>query len=328
MNKKVSIFAIVTSVLALVQLAEAQQGKVWRIGFLDTSLATSTADGIDPRITAFRAGLRELGYQEGKNLTIDFRNAEERFERLPALAAELVGLKPDVIATHGMAIRAAKNATVTIPIVMCMVGDAVATGLVASLARPGGNVTGSTYFGLELQGKRIELLKEIFPRAKRFAFLMNPDNPMSAPGYAAAEDAAKLLKVELQQFAMRGPAEFDSVFSAMVKARIDAVVVLEDRVFAAHAKTIAELAAKHRLPLASAPWIVEGGGLVGYGPNLLEMFHRAAYFVDRIFKGAKPADMPVERSTKFEFVINLKTAKQLGLTIPQSVLYRADRVIK
>jgi putative ABC transport system substrate-binding protein len=312
-------------ILASVQLAEAQQGKVWRIGFLEPSSAAGTAS----RIEALRAGLRELGYLEGKNLTIDFRWAEGRYERLPGLAAELVDLKPDVIATHGGAgILTAKNATATIPIVMCMVGDAVVTGLVASLARPGGNVTGSTFFGLELQGKRIELLKEIFPRAKRFAFLMNPDDPMSAPGYAAAEGAAKLLKVELQQFAMRGPAEFENAFSAMVKARVDAMVVAEDRVFATHAKTIAELAAKHRLPMASGTLYAEAGSLVGYGPNMLEMFRRAAYFMDRIFKGAKPADLPVERSTRFELVINLKTAKQLGLTIPQSVLYRADRVIK
>lgn len=302
-----------------------QQAKVRRIGFLSPVSAAGGAS----RVEALRAGLRELGYVEGKNIAIEFRWAEERNERLPGLAGELARLKPDVIVTHGTpGVRAAKDATATIPIVMSAVGDAVVTGLVASLARPGGNVTGSTFFSLELYGKRIELLKEIFPRAKRFAFLVNPDNPSSAPTYAAAEDAAKLLKVELQRFAVRGPGEFDSAFSAMAKTRVDAVVVQEDPLLVTHARTIAQLAAKRRLPAASGPGLAEAGGLLGYGPNLLEMFRRAAYFVDRILKGATPGDLPVERPTRFELVINAKAAGQIGVTIPARVLARADRVIE
>ncbi len=318
------LFAMGAGALAapLASIAQ-QQVKVWRIGFL------SPASGGERRVEALRAGLRELGYVEGKNIAIEFRGAEDRYERLPGLASELARLKPDVIVTYGAAgVRAAKDATAAIPIVMGVVGDAVAVGLVASLARPGGNVTGTTFFSLELYGKRIELLKEIFPRAKRFAFLLNPDNPSSAPTYAATESTAKLLKVELHQFAARGPGEFDSVFSAMVKSRVDAVAIQEDSVFINNAKAIAELAARRRLPVASGPQLAEAGGLVGYGPNLLEMIRRAAYFVDRILKGAKPGDLPVERPTRFELVINTKVARQIGVTIPAKVLVRADRVIE
>jgi putative ABC transport system substrate-binding protein len=312
--------------LATLPALAQQQNRVWRIGFLGQPAAAGIAD----RIEALRAGLREFGYVEGKNLTIDFRWAEDRYERLPALAGELVPLKPDVIVTHGAAgVRAAKNATATIPIVMANVGDPVAVGLVASLARPGGNVTGSSFFNLELYEKQIELLREIFPRAKRFAFLVNPDNPSSAPAYAAAEAAAKLLKVELQRFAVRGPAEFDSAFAAMVKTRVDAVTVQADSVFVTHASTIAEVGVKRRLPVASSGReLVEAGGLLAYGHSVPDLFRRAGYFVDRIFKGTKPADLPVERPTRFELLVNMKTAKALGIKIPQSFLVRVDRVIE
>ncbi|MBI2318241.1 MAG: ABC transporter substrate-binding protein [Betaproteobacteria bacterium] len=310
---------------AAVPCLAQQQAKVWRIGFLGQSSAAGSAD----RVEAFRAGLREFGYLEGKSLNIEFRWAEDRYEQLPALAAELARLKPDVIVTHGAAgVRAAKSATTAIPVVMANVGDPVATGLVASLAQPGGNVTGSTFFTLEIYGKQIELLKEIFPRARRFAFLMNPDNPSTAPTYSATEAAAKLLKVDLQQFATRGPGEFESAFSAMLKTRVDAVVVTNDSLFTAHATTIAELAAKRRLPVASGRDLAEAGCLLGYGHNVLDSFRRAGYFVDRILKGAKPADLPVERPTRFELVINAKAAKQIGVTIPPKVLARADRVIE
>ena len=273
--------------------------------------------------------MREFGYLEGSSLEIEFRWADDKYDRLPALATELVRLGPAVIVTHGAAgVRAAKGATSTIPVVMANVGDPVATGLVASLARPGGNVTGSSFFNLEIYGKQIELLKEIFPRARRFAFLMNPDNPSSAPTYSTTEGAAKLLKVELHRFTTRGPAEFDGAFSAMVKARVDAVVVQNDAVLTTHAGSIAELAAKRRLPVASGRELTEAGRLLGYGHSVPDSFRRAGYFVDRILKGAKPADLPVERPTKFELVINARAAKQISVTIPALMLARADRVIE
>lgn len=309
---------------ALPSLAQ-QPGKVWRIGFL----SPASAAGAKSRVEAFRAGLRELGYVEGRNIAIEFRFAEGRFERLPGLAGELARLKVDVVVTHGAAgARAAKDATATIPIVMSAVGDALAAGVVASLARPGANITGLTFFAFDLYAKRIELLTEIFPRAKRFALLVNPDNPSSAPAFAATVHAVKPLKVELQQFAARGPAEFDSAFLAMAKRRIEAVVVQEDPLFVTNVEAIAELAAKRRLPVASGPGLAEAGGLVGYGPNLLEMFRRAGYFVDRIFKGAKPGGLPIERPTRFELVINANAAKRIGATIPAKVLARADRGIE
>jgi putative ABC transport system substrate-binding protein len=324
-NRRRLLIALGMGMFAGAMPCFAQQARVWHVGFL----GQSSAIGSSERIKAFRAGLRELGYLEGKNIVIEYRWADDRYEQLPALAGELARLKPDIIVTHGAAgVRAAKNATAAIPIVMANVGDPVTVGLVASLARPGGNVTGSSFFNLELYGKQIELLKEVFPRAKRFAFLVNQDNPSSGPAYAAAEGAAKLLKVELQRFATRGPDEFDSALSAMVNTRIDAVVVQNDAVLTTHAKTIAELAVKRRLPVASGRELAEAGGMVGYGQNISEMFRRAAYFVDRILKGAKPADLPVERPTRFELVVNMKTAKALGIKIPQSILLRADRVIE
>ncbi len=303
-----------------------QKGKVWRIGFLGLTTASSTAS----RVEALRAGLRDLGYVEGKNIVIEFRWAEDKYDRLPELAAELVRLKVDVIVTAGtVGIRAAKSATTTIPIVMASIGDPVALGLVASLARPGGNVTGMAGFSPEVAAKRLELLMDAFPRTKQVAVLFNPDNPsfvrVTLP---AMEAAAKSLKLELHQFGVRGPGDYDSAFAAMAKRRVDAVVVLDDGALVANFGPIVKLAAKMRLPSIGLPEFAEAGGLMAYGPSRLASVRRAAYFVDRIFKGAKPADLPVEQATRFETLLNQKTAKALGLQFPQAVLARADRVIE
>jgi putative ABC transport system substrate-binding protein len=267
---------------------------------------------------------------EGKNIVIEFRWAEGKYERLPELAAELVRLKVEVIVTAGPpGILAAKSATTTIPIVMAQSADPVALGFVASLARPGGNITGMASFGPEGAAKRLELLKDAFPRTRQVAVLLNPDNRGNIKlAFPAMEATAKSLKLELHQFGVRGPGEFDSAFAAMAKRRVDAVVILDDGVLVAHFGAIAKLAAKMRLPSIGLPEFAEAGGLMAYGANRRELFRRAAYFVDRIFKGAKPADLPVEQATRFETVVNLKTAKALGITIPQSFLLRTDRVIE
>ena len=326
-NRRKLIVALGAGALAapLGSLAQ-QKGKVWRIGFL----GAATASGSARRVEALRAGVRDLGYVEGKNIVIEFRWAEGNYERLPQLAAELVRLKVDVLVTAGTpSILAAKSATTTIPIVMASGGDPVATGLVTSLARPGGNVTGMAGFSPELMVKRLELLKDVFPRARQVAVLFNPDNPshirISLP---AMEAAAKSLKLELHQFGARGPSEFESAFAAMAKRRVDAVVTSQDSMRTDNAGAIANLAAKMRLPSVGFPEFAEAGGLMAYGVNRVEFFRRAAYFVDRILKGARPGDLPVEQATRFETVLNLKSAKALGLQFPQAVLARADRVIE
>jgi putative ABC transport system substrate-binding protein len=303
-----------------------QKGKVWRIGFL----GATSASGLAGRVDALRAGLRDLGYVEGKNIAIEFRWAEEKYERLPQLAAELVRLKVDVIVSHGGAgTLAAKSATTIIPIVMASSGDPVALGLVASLARPGGNVTGMAGFGSEGTAKRLELLRDAFPRTRQVAVLLNPDNPGNIKNVIPAmETAAKSLKLELQQFPVRGPGEFESAFAAMAKRRVDAVVTTDDGVFIVNAGAIAKLAARMRLPSIGLPEFAEAGGLMAYGADRRELFRRSAYFVDRVFKGAKPGDLPVEQATRFETVLNQKTAKALGLQFPERVLARADRVIE
>ncbi len=321
------IVALGACVLAAPLAAFAQQqGKVWRIGFL----GTASASGFARRVEALKAGLRDLGYVEGKNLVIEFRWAEEKYERLPELAAELVRLKVDVIVTHGpIGSPAAKNATTTIPIVVTAVPDPVALGLVASLARPGGNVTGMASLSPEVAAKRLELLKDAFPRIRRVAVLLNPDSPSaSGPYFRPMEATAASLKLELHQFGARGPGEFESAFAAMAKRRVDAVVVLDDGMLAANVGAIAKLAAKMRLPSIGLGEFAEAGGLMAYGVNRLESFRRAATFVDKILKGAKPADLPVEQPTRFETVLNLKTAKALGIKISNSILVRADRVIE
>ncbi len=319
--------AVALALVALPFAARAQPPttKVRRIGFLGVASAAITAS----RVEAFRAGLREMGYAEGKNLFIEFRWADGNYDRLPVLAAELVRLKIDVLVTAGSpGTLAAKRATTTIPIVMAVTGDAVSAGLVASLAQPGGNVTGSTVFGPEHNVKRLEQLKEVMPRLARAAFLFNPDNPSSVTENRDIESAAKSMKLEISYFEARKPAEFDAAFKAMAKRQAGAVVVTDDAMLNSHSKRIAEIAGKRRLPSAGNTDLAEAGGLIGYGVNVPAMFRRAAYFVDRILKGAKPADLPVERATKFELVINLKTARAFGLTIPPSLLRRADQVIE
>jgi len=305
---------------------EAQQaGRVYRIGFL----GATSASGYAPQVQAFRRGLRDLGYVEGKNLVIDFRWAEGNYARLPELAAELVLLKPDVLVTHAPAgTLAAKQATATIPIVMGVVGDAVAMGLVESLARPGGNVTGSSFFFPELNAKRLEVLKEALPRLSRVGVLLNPDNPANVATLRAMEEAARSVKIQLHAVEVRSPAEFEGAFATMVKGRAGALAVYDDAMLIAEAARIADLARKSRLPTIGFIEYAKAGGLLAFGVNFPDLWRRAAGFVDKILKGAKPADLPVEQPTKFELVINLKTAKALGLKIPQSVLIRADEVIE
>jgi putative ABC transport system substrate-binding protein len=302
-----------------------QQGKVPRIGFL----ISETLSGQASRVEALRAGLRDLGYVENKNIAIELRPADGDYDRLPELAAELVRLKVDVlVAFGGKAVLAAKRATTTIPIVVPASGDPIAVGLTSSLARPSGNITGSAMFSLETSAKRMELLRETIPRVTRVAALLNPANGSSGPALQAMRAAAKSLKLELQPFEARSPKEFGSIFSAMAKGHIDAIVVQQDTLFRVHASEIAHLAAKQRLPSVGNKEFAEAGGLIGYGVNDSELYRRGAYFVDRVLKGAKPGDLPIERPTRFELVVNLKTAKALGITIPQSILVRTDRVIE
>ena len=290
-------------------------GKVARIGFLGSATAVGSAKSVE----ALRLGLRDLGYVEGKNIVIEFQWAEGRYERLPALLAELIRRNVDVLVVHGTpGTRAAKQATTKIPIVVAIVGDALASGIVTSLARPEANLTGSTYFLTELNVKRLELLKDVFPYVARVAALSNPDNPVSESIIPAMTAAATPLKIELELAKTQGPTEFDGAFAAMAKSCVDAVVVTQDGEFAASFKTIATLAARIKLPSIGSKEYAEAGGLIGYGVNLLSLYRRAAYFVDLILKGARPADLPVEQPTKFELVINLKTAKALGLDVSAS----------
>lgn len=313
------------SLTALTETLAQQQGKVRRIGFL----GAISASGYASQVEGFRSGLRDFGYVEGKNLVVEYRWAEGQYERLPELAAELIRSRVEVIVTHGTpGTRAAKQATTTIPIVMALVADPVATGIVASFARPGGNITGSTFSSPELNAKRLDLLKEVMPQITQAAIILNPNNPLVPTNIKETEVVAKALKVGLQRFEVRGPDEFEAAISSVAKARINAVVVFEDPVLIANVARIAVLATKQRLAAAGNREFAEAGGLIGYGVNFPAIFRRAAYFVDKILKGAKPADLPVERPTKFDLVVNLKTAKAIGLTIPQSLLGRADEVIR
>jgi putative ABC transport system substrate-binding protein len=311
---------------ALCFSAQAQQGKIPRIGYLSTvSLSVNAA-----RIEALLQGLRELGYVEGKNVVIEWRSAEGKLDRLPSLAAELVRLKVDVIvAAAPPPTRAAKKATATIPIVMAFADDPVGSEFVASLARPGGNVTGLSSLAPEISGKQLELLKEIIPRLSRVAVLGTSTVPQYAQVVKEIELAANAFGVKVQYIDVLNAKGIETAFRAANKAHADAVVVLGSPILNSQRTQIVELAAKSRLPATySRPEYVEVGGLMTYGVKITDLFHRAAIYVDRILKGAKPADLPVEQPTKFELVINLKTAKQIGLTIPPNVLARADRVIR
>jgi putative ABC transport system substrate-binding protein len=322
--------AIVAVALALasVGLAEAQQPKkVPRIGYLEFG---SAAPGT-PLLAAFRQGLREIGWIEGHNIAIEVRYAEGKHDRLPELAADLVRLQVNLIfASTTPAALAAKQATTTIPIVIGFVADPVGSGLVASLARPGGNITGWTHLaGLELNAKRLEVLKDAAPRATRIGALWNPANPVHRPGLKELEVAALTLKVQLHPVGVQDPNEIESAFSVLAQKHVEALTVFPDGMFFAERRRIIDLAAKSRLPaMYGITDLVEPGGLMAYGVNLLDLYRRGASYVDKILKGAKPADLPVEQPTKFEFIINLKAAKQIGLTIPQNVLARADKIIK
>ena len=323
----VRVLAIFVTLATGGVVAEAQQPtKVFRIGFLNAgSPATSPA-----REAAFRQGLRELGYVEGKSIVIDHRYAEGKFDRLPTLAAELVRLKVDVIVTGGgISTRSAKDATVTIPIVMTQDIDPVGNGFIASLARPGGNITGLSTLAPEISGKQMELLKEIVPKFARVAVLGTTTNPGTAQALKETELAAGAFKVQLQYLDVLGPKDVDTGFQTASKAHADAVLILISSVLNTHRASVVNLAVKSRLPaIYPFPEFVEAGGLISYGVSFADLWRRAATYVDKILKGAKPADLPVEQPKKFEFIINLKAAKQIGLTVPPNVLARADRVIR
>jgi putative ABC transport system substrate-binding protein len=308
--------------------AEAQQPKkVPRIGYLTVASRTGSAHLTE----ALLQGLRELGYVEGQNIVIEYRWADGNFERLPELAADLVRLKVDVIVTAvTQASLTAKNATGTIPIVMVAVANPVDSGLIGSLARPGANITGTSVMNDEVVGKQLELLKEILPKISRVAAMWNPANPVFQKlQLRAVEDTARTLNVSLQKVEARDEDEIERAFKVIAKERTRALHVLPDPVFTTHRGRIADLAIKYRLPTVSGTIESAAAGmLMSYGPNFPESYRRAATYVDKILKGAKPADMPVERSTKFELVVNLKTAKQIGATIPQKVLVKADKVIR
>lgn len=301
-------------------------GKVYRIGYL----GSTSASGYHAQLVdAFRRGLRDLGYVEGRDLTIEYRWAEGKYDRLPQLAAELVRLPVDLIVTHGTpGSRAAKQMTTTVPIVMAISGDAVATGLVTSIARPGGNLTGSTFFFPELMAKRLELLKEAVPRANRITAFANADNLATRPALTAMALRAESLTVDVAAVQVRGPGEFASAFLAMAKARADGVVVIDDPMLIANAQHIADLAAKHRIPAIGDREYVDVGGLMAYAVNFPDAWRHAAVFVDKILKGANPGELPVEQATRFDVVINLKAARALELTIPQSLLLRATQILE
>ena len=329
MIRKIVICLLLTVFLPAGFLAEAQQpGKVPRIG-----IVSGSGDPSDPGplVEAFRQGLRDLGYIEGKNILVEYRYVEGKLDRIPGLVAELVQVKVDVLVVGPLpSIRAAKEATKTIPIVMVSFVDPVATGIVESLARPGGNITGLTTLARDLSGKRLEMLQEVVPRISRVGVLWDADAPGPAIAFKEYEAAARALKIHLQSLKVRGPnPDLEGAFQAAAKGRASGLITVRNPLLLRYPKRIADLAIKNRLPsMSEGGGFVEAGSLVSYSANDAGSFRRAAIYVDKILKGTKPADLPVEQPTKFELVINLKTAKQIGLTIPQSVLYRADKVIK
>jgi putative tryptophan/tyrosine transport system substrate-binding protein len=327
-NRKLAGIVAIVLALALVGARiEAQQpAKVSRIGYLGLSFPSANV----ARIEALRQGLRDLGYIEGENIVFEWRWAEGKAERIPELAAELVKLKVDIIVTGGStATRAAKKATVTIPIVMSQDSDPVGSGFVASLAKPGGNITGLSSYAAELSGKRLELLKEVLPRLSRVAVLGNSTAPQNARALKDTELAADALGMKLQYLDVLGPKDIETAFRAASNGRAEGLLALNSFVVSAHRKQIIDLTVKTRLPAVyGQPEFMEIGGLVYYGASYTDLFRRAATYVDKILKGTKPADLPVEQPKKFEFIINLKAAKQIGLTIPPNVLARADKVIK
>ena len=321
------LIALGAGALAWAGAARAQApAKVRRMGLLSPFSPSDTALGHQ----AFRQGLRDLGWVEGKNIKIEYRYAEGRSDRLPDLAGDLVRLKVDVIvASVNTDALVAQKATRAIPIVMVSAGDPVATGLVESLARPGGNVTGLSQMTVEIVGKRLELLKEMVPRLSRVAVLWNPQGAFSPVAWKEIQLPARQLGIHLHSLEVRSPSEFDKALEDATQARAGALFIIADPVIVTNLKRIADLAAKSRLPsIFQLSEFADSGGLVAYGPDLADMYRRAATYVDKILKGAKPGDLPIEQPTKFELVINLKTAKAIGLTIPQNLLFRADRVIE
>ena len=328
MTKKIIFLALCSLLLAPCCAVEAQQpAKVPRIGYLNAVSPSTVSD----RIEALRQGLRELGYVEGKNIVIEYRYAEGKLDRLPALASELVRLKVDVIVTSGpLPTRVTKEATTTIPIVMAQDADPVGNGFVASLARPGGNITGLSAQRPELSGKQLELLKETVPKLSRLAVFGTSTQPGNAQSLKETELAAGAFRVKLQYVDILVPKDIEGAFRAAGKGQADAILMMvPSSVAASDRKEIVELAIKNRLPVTyPQSQYVEAGGLMSYGVSINDLNRRAATYVDKILKGRKPAELPVEQPKKFEFIINLKAAKQIGLTIPPNVLVRADRVIR
>ena len=328
MAKKILVWLLVIFFVANISVAQGQQPtKPPRIGFL----AAASPSSISARIEAFRQGLRELGYVEGKDIVIEYRYAEGKLDRLPALAAELVRLKVDIIVSAGNGpTRAAKEATVTIPIVMTNESDPVGSGVVASLARPGGNITGLSTLAPELSGKRLELLKETIPKLSRVAVFRTSTQPGIAQSLKEVDLGAGAFGVKLQYLDVLSPKDIETAFRAASKGRADAILfTVAGGVANAHRTEIVELAVKSRLPVIyDRREFVEAGGLISYGVNQNDLDRRAATYVDKILKGRKPADLPIEQPIKFEFIVNLKAAKQIGLTIPPNVLVRADKVIR
>ena len=329
MDRRAFLAGMAGGLLAAPVAAEAQQpGKLIRIGVLSPFAAPA---GPSSAVDAFRDALRELGYVEGKNLALEYRYAGGKYEQLPILAAELVRLRVDVIFTSWgtPSALAAKNATQTIPVVFTGIGDAIGVGLVPSLSHPGANVTGLTLISVDTVGKQLELLKEAVPKMTRVAVFSNPSNPVYGPVLQDIERMGRTLGVQIQRLGVRDRSEFERAFADLTKERAGGMVVLRDAVFILNQAQFLELAAKHRLPaMYGLREFVDAGGLMSFGPNFSDMYRRSAFYVDKILKGRKPGDLPVEQATKFELVINLKTAKALGLTIPQLLLLRADQVIE
>ena len=327
MKAKLPVYVLAALILPTIHLAEAQQqAKVHRIGFLGAASASTLTGQLD----AFREGLRELGYIEGKNIVVEYRYADSKVDRLPELAAELVSFNVDVIVTYQTpSVLALKKASATIPIVFAMLSFPVENGIIASFARPGGNATGLTVLSEELNGKRLELLKETTPKVTRIGVLSNLANPTQPLEWKEIQAAALGLGLTLKSLGLRSAKDFDSVFEAALQARAQALINLPEALLVDNLNRIVAFAAKNKLPaMYSSPEFVQAGGLMSYSPIITDLWRRAATYVDKILKGAKPADLPVERPTKFHFLINLNTAKQIGLTIPSNVLARADKVIK
>ena len=327
MDRRTFIGVVAGRLLAVPVAAEAQPaGRVYRIGFLGNSTAALEANLVGP----FREGLRDLGYVEGRNVLIEYRWAEGKYDRFPALIGELLALKVAVIVTAGTpATLAVKKATTSVPLVMLAVGDPVGTGIVPSLSHPGGNITGLTAISTEMDAKRLELLREVVPSVSYIALLWNAGSPLQVLAEKQVQAAAQVLRMRVLSLGVKTEEEIKSALAVMARERPDALLVLADRLLLHHRALIMDFATRHRLPGVHAyRELVEAGGLMSFGPSYADMHKRAAYFVDRILKGAKPGDLPVERPLTFELVINLKTARALGLTIPQSLLQRADQVIE